>query len=114
MKLPNLENAVVSEEKITRYLLNSEHPDGAGKAAFFSALGFSAANWQELANALRRLAETTTVARSVESIHGKKYIIEGRLTSPCGKTPLVRTVWIVDQGGDIPRLVTAYPQEEGA
>jgi len=114
MKLPNLENAVVSEEKITGYLLNPKHPDGASKAAFFAALGFSAENWQELASALRRLAETTTVARNVDSIHGWKYIIEGRLESPSGKAPVVRSVWIVDRGGDIPRLVTAYPQEEGA
>ena len=36
----------------------------------------------------------------------------GRIETPSGKTPLVRTVWIVDRGFDAPRLVTAYPQEE--
>ena len=111
MKLPNLESAFVSEEKVTNYLLNPKHPDGASKAAFFDALGFSAENWQELALALLRLAETAPVARCVDSVHGCKYIIEGCLESPCGKAPRVRSVWIVDRGGDVPRLVTAYPQD---
>src|SRR5437868_6697659 len=113
MKLPNLEQAVVSEEKFTGYLLNAHHPDGASKAAFFASQGFTAENWQELTQALRRIAETADVSRVVDSVHGRKYIIEGLLETPSGKSPVVRTVWIVDQGGDVPRLVTAYPQEKG-
>jgi hypothetical protein len=41
-----------------------------------------------------------------------KYFLDGQIETPNGKTPLVRTVWIVDLGLDTPRLVTAYPQEE--
>jgi len=37
MRLPNAHFAVVDREKITEYLLNSEHPDNGGKAAFFIA-----------------------------------------------------------------------------
>lgn len=109
MMRPNVERAVVSKEKIAEYLLNPEHPEGASKAAFYLAHGFSADSWQELAIALRRLAETTSVARTVGTIHGSKYVIEGRLETPSGKTPSVRSVWIVDRGRDVPRLVTAYP-----
>ncbi len=113
MKLPNVEHAIVSEEKITGYLLNPQHPDGAGKAKFFEAMGFSRDDWRVLAEALRRLAETTEVAGSVESAHGWKYIVEGPLATPSGRTPAVRSVWIVDQGTTAPRLITAYPTEEG-
>lgn len=35
MQLPNASTAELSREKIVGYLLNPEHPDGAGKAAFF-------------------------------------------------------------------------------
>ena|SRR5437867_10843013 len=46
MKLPNFDKAVVSEEKITGYLLNPLHADGAAKARFFAALGFRLEDWQ--------------------------------------------------------------------
>jgi hypothetical protein len=47
----------------------------------------------------------------MESKHGKKYIVDGAIESPGGKTPMVRTVWIIDKGENIPRLVTVYPYE---
>ena len=43
------------------------------------------------------------------SPHGQKYIVDGMLVTPIGQLPLIRTVWVVDAGGDRPRLVTAYP-----
>jgi hypothetical protein len=84
MKVPNLDQALVSEEKITGYLLNPQHPAGAGKAKFFTAMGFSRADWRVLAVALLRLPETVEVAQSVESAHGWKYIVDGPLETPSG------------------------------
>ena len=52
------------------------------------------------------------VTQSMESTHGKKYIVDGRIETPTGKVPIVRTVWIIDRGETVPRLVTAYPHEE--
>jgi hypothetical protein len=112
MKLPNPHLAVVEQEKIVSYLLNPAHPDNGGKAAFFTALGFRRGDWQTLADGLRKLAATADVIKSVESPHGRKYVVRGRIESPIGKTPVVSTVWIVDRGLDKPRLVTAYPHEE--
>lgn len=112
MKLPNASLALVEREKITEYLLNREHPDNGGKADFFIGLGFSLNEWEILAESLRRVARFSGVSRSMESAHGKKYIVEGDLQTPSGKTPKVRTVWIVDAGESIARLVTAYPHED--
>jgi len=112
MNLPNAAAVEIAREKITDYLLNPQHPDGAGKAAFFAAHGFTVEEWQVLADALRRLAASCPVAKKVDSPHGTKYVVDGSLATPVGETPLVRTVWIVDQGADNPRLVTAYPHEE--
>lgn len=110
MTLPNAHLAVVEREKITDYLLNPAHPDNGGKAPFFSALGFRPEDWETLAEALRRLASAAPVALSVETSHGEKYIVDGVMETPAGKTPVVRSVWIVDKGFDTPRLVTAYPR----
>ncbi len=112
MKLPNSAAAVVAEEKIRDYLLNAAHPDNGGKAAFFIAIGFQRESWNALADALRELARTARISAEFDSAHGQKYIVDGRIQSPSGRSPVVRTIWIVDRGDDIPRLVTAYPHEE--
>jgi hypothetical protein len=112
VKLPNLGSAIIEREKIVDYLLNPAHPDNGGKAAFFLSLGFNQDNWQKLALAFRGLVEKVEIAKSVETFHGCKYILEGRIETPGGKSPVVRTVWIVDRGADAPRLVSAYPCQE--
>ncbi len=93
------------------YLLKVGHPDGFGKAAFFTDLGFQREDWEVLAEAFRQLLRNSPITKSMTSIHGKKYIVDGVLQSPSGKKATVRTIWIVDSEGDAPRLVTAYPRE---
>lgn len=112
MKLPNSHLAIIEREKICEYLLSAAHPDNGGKASFFFVLGFSRAEWLTLANALRKLAQENEVGIGMESSHGIKYIVDGALITPLGKSPTVRTVWIVDKGSENPRLVTADRCEE--
>lgn len=112
MKLSNWERATIERKKITHYILNSGHPDNGGKAAFFFSLGFNQNQWERLALAFRKLAATAEITKRMETFHGCKYVIEGRMDTPCGKSPMVRTVWIIDRGADIPRLVSAYPCPE--
>lgn len=113
MKLPTGRLTVVEPDKVTGYLLSPWHPDNGGKAAFFIALGFSPDEWQTLVRAFRRIAKTAEVTKVVESSHGSKYVIDSHLAAPGGRPALVRTVWIIDRGRDTPRLVTAYPIQEG-
>jgi len=113
MNLPHADGAEIAKGEIADYLLNPLHPDAAGKAGFFAAMGFRAEQWEGLAIALRQVAVNCRVGRKVDSPHGTKYVVDGAMTTPVGKTPLVRSIWIVDQGEDRPRLVTTYPLEEG-
>jgi hypothetical protein len=112
MKLPNANEAIVEREKIVDYLLNPAHPDNSGKAGFFEALGFRRNEWNTLAAAFLALARQTEVAESMRSPHGQKYVIVGRIESPGGKSPIVKSIWIVDSGVEMARLVTAYPHNE--
>ncbi len=112
MMLPNAHLALVGAEKITEYLLNPAHPDNGGKAQFFSDLGFQREHGETLAAAFRKLALTAPVAKSLESSHGRKYIVDGEIETLCGKTPVVRSIWIIVRGLNCPRLVTAYPREQ--
>jgi len=70
MRVPNYEQAVVSERKIVAYLLSVTHRDGRSKAAFFMRFGFTADSWEILANALRRHAADHEVAEVEETPFG--------------------------------------------
>ena len=109
--MPHAHLAVVDRLKVVEYLLNAAHPDNGGKAAFFQALGFTSQRWEILAAALQSLAQAVTPVTTTESPYGQKYVIDGEIDTPSGRRARVRSVWIVDRDGDIPRLVTAYPQE---
>ena len=109
MKLPNAERATVDLGKITEYLLNAGHPENGGKARFFGDLGFTRENPAVLVNALRALAVSGDVVHHSDSRHGHKFVVDGAIEAPQGHHAIVRTIWIVDAGQDVPRLVTAYP-----
>ena len=109
MKLPHCDLATVPEQKITRYLLNPAHPAGGSKAAFFLRFGFTKAQWQFLAEALRRHARDNEVVEVEQTRHGTRYVVDGPLLSPAGATLNVRSAWYIDPGGDAPRFVTAHP-----
>lgn len=109
MTLPNLDQAIVPQAKITDYLLSVTHEDGKNKAAFFMEFGFTAESWETLAEALIDHAAKHDVAKIVNTPYGTNYVIEGILETPVERTPLVRVVWVIDSRSEIPRLVTAYP-----
>jgi hypothetical protein len=111
VKLPNIENARIDRTKIIDYLLAVDHPEGAGKAAFFLRFGFSIADWQTFAEALISHAQLCQVTKLSESRFGTKYQIDGPLSCPDGRSPIKRSVWIIDVGTDFPRLITAHPLE---
>jgi hypothetical protein len=80
-----------------------------GKATFFESLGFRRVEPEVLAKAFQNVARQAEVARVTVSPHGRKYVIVGEIESPIGKAARVQTIWIVDKGSDLARLVTAYP-----
>src|SRR5687767_6141220 len=109
MELPNRDRATVPERKITHYLLSDTHPRGRGKAAFFQRYGFAPERPPELADALLDHAVHHPVARVEPSPVGLRYIIEGKLRCPDGRSPLVRSIWFIHNDEEIPRLASAYP-----
>ncbi|MBZ0304194.1 MAG: hypothetical protein K8J31_30950 [Anaerolineae bacterium] len=110
MKLPNSDKAVVPEAKIVRYLLDLTSENGRAKAAFFLAFGFTIDKWQVMAEALKQHASDHEVIKTDERPpFGVHYVVEGAINTPDGRNPGVRVVWIIDEGDDTPRLVSAYP-----
>jgi hypothetical protein len=106
--LPGAGRAAIDRRKITHYLLASDHPAERAKAAFFNRFGFRAAEWRRLRDALLDHAHTASVAQAFETQFGRKYVMEGRIVTPDGRKPNVRSIWFVAEGETTPRLVTAY------
>ncbi|WP_375338976.1 DUF6883 domain-containing protein [Ancylothrix sp. D3o] len=51
------------------------------------------------------------LAKIEASPFGTRYVIEGRVITPDGRNPEVRSVWFISTGDDTPKLVSAYPLE---
>jgi hypothetical protein len=109
-KLPNYERCIIPQAKITKYLLNLQSENGKSKARFFLAFGFSIETWQVMADALKQHAAGHEIHEIVvRQSFGINYVIDGALTTPDGRNPQVRVIWAIDEGDEIPRLVSAYP-----
>lgn len=108
-KLPNADKAMVESAKLTEYLLSLAHRDGMGKAKFFMLFGFTRAKPDELESSLLKHGLTQPVVEVKTTEHGVKYVLECAVPSPDGRNPCIRSVWIVDAGKIVPRLVTAFP-----
>ncbi len=109
MKLPESSNAVIAEEKITKYLLSPDHPTGRFKAQYFQSCGFDISNWKHLEFALRELLKEE--AELLETTDwGEKYAIRGEISGPSGNSVRIVSIWIILNAEKHPRFVTAYPE----
>ena len=79
------------------------------KAAFFAKHGFSAAQWQLLAEALRRQAKNGTVTATKTTAYGLRYVVDGDLIAPDGTRLNVRSVWFINERTGRLRFATAHP-----
>jgi len=108
MKMPNFQASIIPENKISGYLLSTAHPVGRFKARFWMKFGFTADRHEELMDALRRHAYND-YTESENTEFGVRYMIEAPLDAPDGRRPVVRSVWFIEEHGETPVLVTAYP-----
>lgn len=114
MTLPNRDNVRIDRSKLVDYLLSETHAVGRSKAKFLRAVGFDMLNVDDLEKELVAIARSQDVQEVASSRHGVKYVIDGTLHTPSGGVAYVRTIWIVDAGGEYPRFVTAYPLRPGS
>ena len=114
MKLPLANEADVPKAKLVLYLLNPEHRRGKSKARFFVSRGFDADQWQTMAFALRRHAAENIITKEETTPLGVRMAVEGGMAMPDGTVAEVRSIWFIERGERIPRLVTAYPLKKKA
>lgn len=107
--IPNCDQAAIEPTKVSDYLLSDTHPVGRYKARFFQSFGFHGGAPDELANALLAHVRLHPAVGIWVSVYGTKYRVDGPITSPDGRDPLISTVWIILYGERIPRFITAFP-----
>lgn len=93
---------IVSEEKITDYLLVQKNKND--KSNFLKELGYSIENYQDLIRDILQIAVTYDAVLSGSSEFGNLYKIQGPL-----KNQLVITIWIEQLPDNTFRFVTLYP-----
>ena len=109
MKIPNADRAIIAQDKLCDYLLNIDHEWGGSKARLLVTMGYSPDYWQRLETDLRAQHLTVDVDRTVDTDYGPRYEIVAALVGPAGRSVTFRSVWQIDTGTDIPRLITMYP-----
>ena len=103
-------DCIIEDAKVRDYLLNPSHEDGAPKARFFIDGGFSRDEPAPFVAALRRhLLENSPTTRKPDNFGGVRITVDAPMIVPDGRAPRVRTVWKIDEGQTLPRLITAYP-----
>jgi hypothetical protein len=108
MILPNPELAIIDEDKLSGYSLNTEHSEGKHKARVFkSVLNMDASNSAELRQALLDALINYDAVSSKKNAYGQKYIIDFPLSRD-DKTATIHSVWIVRSNENFPRLITCY------
>jgi hypothetical protein len=83
MELLNRALAVIAQEKLTDYLLNTRHKRGGMKARLLEHFGYMVQNWRQLEADIRSgLEMEVDVVRTTE--YGTRYEIRMTLQTPLG------------------------------
>lgn len=101
-------NIIISDRKLVDYLLSTSHVIGRTKAKFFRSLGYDENNLELFKKHLADMARQGTIENEIMTPYGKKLIIQDLIKTPSGKSAKIKTVWMLDEMGDL-NLVTAYP-----
>jgi hypothetical protein len=110
MKVPHADRAVIAREKLCDYLLNPDHVRGGSKARLLIAMGYHADDWRRLETDLREQHLTAEIDATSETDYGPRYEIIAPLLGPSGQTITFRSIWQIDTGTEVPRLITMYPE----
>jgi hypothetical protein len=110
--MPNADRAFIDFRKLSRYILDPNHPVGGHKAAVFrSALGLTLEDASALSDLILQAASSGEARLGRLDEFGQRYVIDFRVSTAIGSAWL-RAAWIVRSGEDFPRLTTCFVLEK--
>lgn len=99
------------DDKLTRYLLNADHPVGGSKAKWFKeALGYTQNNMDDLAKQIT--FDPTKAVQTGVTEYGTKFNQSISITGANGKVIDVTFAWMKSATDDVVRLVTSIPTKK--
>ena len=107
MKIPD--NAVIPEEKLTRYLLVPRLKDD--KSKYLAQAGFTQANPNDLLTAIRQLITDNEAVEDNVNEYGIFYTVEGNLQGTNNRSLAVVTVWLKSKSDGSFRFITLKPKK---
>ncbi len=99
------QDAIIAEEKLTKYLLVPLLKDD--KSKFLARAGYTLNNWQQLEQDLRTQILTQPAERIETTRYGDKYAIRASLRGINGVELNILTIWMV--ANDTTKFVTLVP-----
>lgn len=110
LRLPKVEDAVIADQKFTKYFFDPASEDGWPKGeAFMSRLGYNDSNWRLMQQEIRQQAAVTPARPTVVSEHGQKYNQEMVLYGIKGTPMSVMVAWIDSKKTGKMMMTTAMP-----
>ena len=107
-RLPNSENAILDIRKIADYCLSPVHPRGRHKARLFrDLLGINQSDASWLWETLLESVQHNDAFEIATDVYGSRWRVDVPVTRQ-GKSVVVRTIWIVRNGENVPRFVTCW------
>ena len=97
-------------EKLRASLLNPAHRRGSAKGRLLLSCEYQADAWHILEADLRAQHLTAAVAVIEENVYGRRFEIRAPLGTPGGWRIVFQSIWQIDEGTDVPPLITMYPR----
>lgn len=107
MKMPS--GLVIQERKLTDYLLVYQDEDD--KSDFLARAGYRLQNWHQLKQDILKAVEGAEVEGVVSTDWGTRFRVKSRWEGLNGRVLRVVTVWQQDEGSNVIRLLTLYPDK---
>jgi hypothetical protein len=107
-RLPHGDGAILDIRKIEDYCMSPSHPRGRHKARVFrEALGLQRSDAVWLRDALLEAARSGEASPIAEDPWGTHWRLDAAIRRQ-EKRAVVRTIWIVRTGENVPRFVTCW------
>jgi hypothetical protein len=105
-------DAIIPEDKLTRYLLTARPRDD--KSKFLAQAGFLADNPEDLRAAIEALAAAADAREEDENEYGVVLRANGELLGPNGRSLAVTTIWLRWRIDGSVHFITLKPRRESA
>ncbi|NDJ17693.1 DUF6883 domain-containing protein [Myxacorys almedinensis] len=99
----------VQDRKLTEYLLI--YQPKYDKSIFLSLAGYTPKNWQILKQDILEAVEESDFSKPDKTQWGKRFTIGVEWAAPNGHLLKVITIWQQDEGAEVIRFVTLYPDK---